>query len=320
MISRKLFLSLTALLLVMSPFALKGQPRPKMDKVFTISSTSASFEAEGGTKVFTVTSSEAWKISSGTQPWYNLAKGGKTLSLTVDPNLDETDRTDSFTLSSGDKTIRITITQKGQPAVAVAQQTTATPLKVSPKTSLSVSSNKLTFGASGGSQTITVSSTSTWTIGIGTTSWGHLTKNGNKLTVSVEPNNSTTQRTDWFSVSAGGEDRRVDIVQQARSGSTSNISSTSINTVTVTNNADVDGMKGLRIRVSFNVVGMKDKDGVVSCYFYDSDGNALLDKNDVKKYTTIEDTNLLRTMKGIRILISPSPMKNCIFMARPAER
>lgn len=226
---------------------------------FSISSQYVSFGSDGGNRTFTVSSSAAWKISVNTANWGHLSRSGNTLYLRVDANNSSSSRTDYFTISSGSKSIRVDISQgKGN--------------------SLTVSSESLSFPSAGGSRTITVNSSSSWRIGTKTYDWGHLSTNGNTITLRVDANTTTSSRTDYFTVKAGNLERRINISQSG--GTASSSKDATIKSVSVSNNADVDGEKGLSVNVSFNISGMKGHSGKVSCYFYDTSGNALIDTND----------------------------------------
>ena len=225
---------------------------------FSISSQYVSFGSDGGNRTFTVSSSAAWKISVNTANWGHLSRSGNTLYLRVDANNSSSSRTDYFTISSGSKSIRVDISQgKGN--------------------SLTVSSESLSFPSAGGSRTITVNSSSSWKIGTKTYDWGHLSTNGNTITLRVDANTTTSSRTDYFTVKAGNLEKRINISQSG--GTASSSKDATIKSVSVSNNADVDGEKGLSVNVSFDISGMKGHSGKVSCYFYDTNGNALIDTN-----------------------------------------
>ena len=225
---------------------------------FSISSQYVSFGSDGGNKTFTVSSSRAWKISVNTANWGHLSRSGNSLYLRVDANNSSSSRTDYFTISSGSKSIRVDISQgKGN--------------------SLTVSTESLSFSSAGGSRTITVNSSSSWKIGTKTYDWGHLSTNGNTVTLRVDANTSTNSRTDYFTIKSGNLEKRINISQSGNTQTTSKIAT--IKSVSVSNNADVDDEKGLSVKVSFDVSGMKEHKGRVSCYFYDSNGNALVDNN-----------------------------------------
>lgn len=243
-----------------TPKLSKKQPVKSTSKshYFSISSQYVSLGANGGNRTFTVSSSAAWKISVNTASWGHLSRSGNTLYLRVDANNSSSSRTDYFTISSGSKSIRVDISQgKGN--------------------SLTVSSESLSFSSTGGSRTITVNSSSSWKIGTKTYDWGHLSTDGNTVTLRVDANTSTNSRTDYFTIKSGNLEKRINISQSGNTQTTSN--NATIKSVYVSNDADVDGEKGLSVKVSFDVSGMKGHNGRVSCYFYDTNGNALIDRN-----------------------------------------
>lgn len=225
---------------------------------FSISSQYASFGSDGGNRTFTVSSSAAWKISVNTANWGHLSRSGNTLYLRVDANNSSSSRTDYFTISSGSKSIRVDISQ-------------------GKRNSLTVSTESLSFSSAGGSRTITVNSSSSWKIGTKTYDWGHLSTDGNTVTLRVDANTLTNSRTDYFTIKSGNLEKRINISQSGNTQTTSN--NATIKSVYVSNDADVDGEKGLSVKVSFDVSGMKGHNGRVSCYFYDTNGNALIDRN-----------------------------------------
>ena len=225
---------------------------------FSISSQYASFGSDGGNRTFTVSSSAAWKISVNTANWGHLSRSGNTLYLRVDANNSSSSRTDYFIISSGSKSIRVDISQ-------------------GKSNSLTVSTESLSFSSAGGSRTITVNSSSSWKIGTKTYDWGHLSTDGNTVTLRVDANTSTNSRTDYFTIKSGNLEKRINISQSGNTQTTSN--NATIKSVYVSNDEDVDGEKGLSVKVSFDVSGMKGHNGRVSCYFYDTNGNALIDRN-----------------------------------------
>lgn len=178
------------------------------------------------------------------------------------------------------KTETVRSTQKTQPKVSSSSEKRSTNKPYSSqvkRNSLTVSSETLSFSSAGGSRTITVNSSSSWRIGTRTYDWGHLSTNGNTVTVRIDANTSSNSRTDYFTLKSGNLEKRINISQ---SGNTISYSkSATINSVKVYNDADIDGEKGLSIKVSFDISGMKGHSGKVSCYFYDSSGNALIDTN-----------------------------------------
>ena len=196
--------------------------KPAQQSYFKISSQSAYFGADGGTQTFTVSSSGSWKIGVTTASWGHLARNGNTLTLRVDANTGASSRTDYFTITSGSKSIRVNISQ-------------------SKGISLSVSSESLSFAASGGSQTLTVNASEAWKIGTQTNAWGHLSISGNQLTVRVDANASSASRTDYFTIKAGNLEKRISISQSAQSVSASSKTASSSTTKTSSSSATTLG-------------------------------------------------------------------------------
>lgn len=338
-----------------------GQQRPKMERFLTISPTSASIGAEGGTKNFVVSSSGTWRISSNTTSWIHLTKSGNTLKMRVDENTSSSQRSGSFELESSGKRVVVSIKQTGLTTLSVTSDNlnynssggsktinvtsncswnigtgltswghltrngNVLTIKINPNNSsstrndwfsikagnkekrinisqsgktplLSVSSDNISFNHSGGTKTITISTNGTWKIGTGTASWGHLSKNGNLLYVKIDRNTTTSSRSDWFTIKAGNKEKRINITQTANT--TSSSKSAIIHSVKVENGVNVSGKKGLSVKVSFNIIGMKEKEGKVSCYFYDSNGKALLDTNN--SYNTSGTPSYVAVSRSIK--------------------
>ena len=166
---------------------------------FSVSKNDLSFNSYGGTETITVSSRSTWSISVNTNSWGHLTRSGNTLTLKVDANTSTTSRTDYFKLKSGNQEVRVNITQAGS--------------QYNSSSYLNVSKTVLFFASDGGQESVTVSSNNTWRISTNTNSWGHLKQEGNILTLSVDANYTGNQRTDYFVLSAGGIEKRINITQ-----------------------------------------------------------------------------------------------------------
>ena len=81
---------------------------------------------------------------------------------------------------------------------------------------MSLSSHELYYDASGGIQTIKITTNNgNWEISTGMVSWGHLSKDGNVLEVRIDPNTETSSRSDWFEITDGNLTERVNVTQEA---------------------------------------------------------------------------------------------------------
>ena len=149
-------------------------------------------------------------------------------------------------------------------------------------TTLSVSPTSLSFGASGGTRTITVSSNKDWSISVGTVSWGHLTRSANTLTLKVDANNTGESRSDYFKIKAGDKEQKVIITQGKQEEN--DAPSAKINRVWTEEDVYEDGIRGLRIHLNMNAYNLKSKQCRATAYFQTSSGTALIDTNN--KYHT----------------------------------
>ena len=231
----------------------------------SVSPSSLSFSAEGGSKTLSVNSSDSWRISTNTYDWGHLSRNGNSLTLRIDANNSRESRTDYFEISSGTKTCRVNISQAGMSQAY-----------------LNVIPTNTTFTSSGGSQTIHIDTNSDWSISVNTNSWGHLTRNGNQVILRVDQNTSSSQRTDYFKIKAGNIERTINITQAGVSNSSYNPNkvSGSIRNIWVDHNVtDSYGNSGMRIHVKFDINGMLNRSGQAAAYFYYSNGTPIKDTN-----------------------------------------
>lgn len=144
---------------------------------------------------------------------------------------------------------------------------------------LKVSDDDLYFDSEGGNQIITIETDGEWEISVTTDYWGHLTREGDILRLSVEKYTGSSERTDYFVVKAGEHERRIKITQNPNNSPTAEIER-----IWVDHNVYQDGERGMRIHVHFTNKNMKDKRIYVYAYFYhennmtqlhDQYGNAL---------------------------------------------
>ena len=153
-------------------------------KVYSISidPTELSFAAAGGKETVEVTSSAEWELSGESYWCYASSysgKGNAEILFSADPNEDsESSRSATFTFISGDKKATLTVTQEKK------------------EYSISIEPTELTFGADGGDQTITVTSSDSWEVK-GESGWCDISattgKNGDKVTFSADQYTNTEE-------------------------------------------------------------------------------------------------------------------------------
>ena len=164
----------------------------------SVSKSNLSFSSYGGTETINV-SGPSWSISVNPASWGHLTRSGNTLTLKVDANSSSSSRTDYFNLKSGSQEIKVNVSQSGS--------------SYSSSPYLNVTKKEMFFASEGGQESITISTNNTWKISTNTNSWGHLKQEGNTLTLSVDANYTGNQRTDYFVLSAGGIEKRINITQ-----------------------------------------------------------------------------------------------------------
>lgn len=135
---------------------------------------------------------------------------------------------------------------------------------------LSVSKESISFDYSGGTSTITVSANGPWEISVGTASWGHTSVNGNTITLRVDRNYGD-DRTDYFKIKSGGVEKRIDIRQDG------NVQpAAEINSIVQQHNVFQGFVKGMNIKVEFDVTNMKGRSVTATALFYYADNTSPL--------------------------------------------
>ncbi|MFZ4427117.1 MAG: BACON domain-containing protein [Saprospiraceae bacterium] len=155
----------------------------------SISPSSMDFPSGGGNQSLALTSNTTWTISD-TVAWVSVAPAGGsnngTAVVTCSPNTSTNSRSTTVTIAgTGATTIAFTVTQAGAPF------------------SLSVSPTTLNFNAPGGTNTFTITSNTTWTVG-DTLGWTTISpasgENNRVITVTCTPNPTNTVRSGLISV------------------------------------------------------------------------------------------------------------------------
>lgn len=182
--------------------------KEELVQVYSISidPTELSFNSGGGDETVTVTSTADWELSGDSYWCYASSYSGKgdaEIVFTADPNEDsESSRTATFTFVSGDKKATLTIMQEKK------------------EYSISIEPKELKFGADGGEQEITVTSSDEWEV-TGKSDWCDISatsgKNGDKVTFSADPYTNTEEaRTATYTFVCGDKEIELNIEQEAK--------------------------------------------------------------------------------------------------------
>ena len=82
-------------------------------------------------------------------------------------------------------------------------------------TYLYVSENNVIFDSNGGYFDIEISTDEDWEIGTPPYDWISITKNSKSIRLSVESYNGDEDKTDWFTIKAGNNEKKINITQRA---------------------------------------------------------------------------------------------------------
>ncbi|MCR5138542.1 MAG: BACON domain-containing protein [Bacteroidaceae bacterium] len=90
-----------------------GGSRSRTTSTATLNVTPSelSFPGSGGSKTVTVSGPSEWEINIGTRSWGHLTTSGNQITVDIDANDTGSERTDWFSIKSGDVTKRVNITQ-----------------------------------------------------------------------------------------------------------------------------------------------------------------------------------------------------------------
>lgn len=162
------------------------------------------FGAKGGEQTITVTASAAWAVNkSAGSEWLTInpesGKAGTTnITLSATENTATEARTATISVWSGDITKKIEVTQAGA------------------NHEISIDTNNLEFTADEGSKTFKITTNTSWTVASDQT-WCSVNptsgKNDGTVTVKVEENTSTSERTATITVKSEVGDQTVKVIQ-----------------------------------------------------------------------------------------------------------
>lgn len=138
-------------------------------------------------------------------------------------------------------------------------------------TYLRVSDDDIYISADGGSRDITIYTDGDWYVDVNVASWGHLSKYSDSVTLRIDPNSSSSSRTDYFVLKSGDYTKRVNITQYGNNKPSGNITR-----VWVDHNVYYNGAKGMKIHASYDIENMKDNYVYMYTYFYYGDNSTPL--------------------------------------------
>ena len=162
------------------------------------------FGAKGGEQTMTVTATAAWTISkSAESDWLTIKPesgnaGTAQVTLTAAENIMTGLRTATLTVKSGELTKSISVSQSA-----------ANP-------EMSIDTSSMEFASSSGSKSIKITSNTSWTVS-SDQAWCSVSptsgSNNGSVTVKVEENTSTVERTATITVKSDAGDKTVKVMQ-----------------------------------------------------------------------------------------------------------
>lgn len=166
----------------------------------SVSKENLSFPSLGGKEIITVKTNALSYSIYNIPPWCTLQKFQGYFILECNENSSTENRTDTFILVSGDKTLKINISQLGK-----FQKS---------KTYLSTNKDFVSFSANGGKsdQIIINSNASTYSIS-NIPSWFSVQEYDGYIIVSCSSNSTPKTRSDWFHVTAGDKEIKINVSQ-----------------------------------------------------------------------------------------------------------
>lgn len=229
----------------------------------SLSQSSLSFGPSSNSSSITVTSNRDWNVRTSGASWFTTSVSGNAINVSCYSNSSSSSRSSYFDVitSDGTKSVRVSISQSGNSS-----------------STLSVSHTTLNVSSSASTEYLTVSCNSAWEIEYPSASMYSVTRSGNTLTVAINANTSTESRSDFFNVKTidGTKSVKVTINQSAKTVSYSSSNSYAIiNNVYGEHNVYVNGVKGMKVHVKFDVYDVLNHTIKPCAYFYYADGTAL---------------------------------------------
>ncbi len=186
----------------------------------SLSRMDLSFSSSGGREGIAVNTNAASFSITKLPPWCSVDKSASSFSLVCTANTGNTTRYGYFTVTAGDKTIRVDVTQSG-----IATKTATT---------LTISRQNISFTASGGRTIIDVkTNASDYQIRLLPRWCTVVAKHDTWFTISCGPNSSPRSRNSGFKVIAG--DKEVEITVNQAGIENANTSTSKSNNPTIAN-------------------------------------------------------------------------------------
>jgi hypothetical protein len=177
----------------------------------SVSKSNLSFSSSGEDERITVTTNASSYSVQALPSWCTVWKYAGYFIVTCSANSGNATRTDYFTVTAGNKEVRINVSQTNK-------------TKTETKITLTVSTQNVSFAAGFDKTIIDVKTNADDYQITYLPSWCRVgDKNSDWFSLICEANNTNRSRSDWFKITAGNKEVRIDISQ---AGETSTVSTT----------------------------------------------------------------------------------------------
>ncbi len=194
------------------------------------------FEANGGTKALTITSSSSFSVETDVS-WLTYSKSDDYVYVTAKANSYSVKRNGMIKIQNSDgKTISVSISQK---ANVSASSNTSSISSYSDSKSLSVSSTYIYSSYSGSIRYLTVTSNTEWELLYPTGSMYSVSRSGNQLTIYIHSNSYNESRKDFFKVITKDGSKEVKVTMEQGANTSARTSSTSKTKKTTSYNSNL---------------------------------------------------------------------------------
>ena len=236
---------------------------PNANASISISPTELNFDATGGDKTVTITSTGEWSVAYTSDDWFELSatsgQNGDKITISADPyDNTEDERYGYIDFSCGNSSTSVSITQSAK------------------EHSVTVNPEELTFGAEGGTKNVTVTSTGDWTMD-GYCNWCEVSAsrgvNGDKITFTVSKFNSTNKENKYtYTFFCGGKETEFTVTQE-------------IDNSPIVHFKDAEFEKEIIIMADLNVDNQLSQAEVAFVKELDLSERDLIDLEDIKYFT-----------------------------------
>lgn len=178
----------------------------------TVSREVVNISKDGGTETITVISNTDWYLSSVASSMFTVARSGNSLTIKCNSNHSGSLRSDYFYVNTKDDAehIKITVKQAGNPASNTSSQQ-------SNSIRLSVSKTDITTTAESSTTVIDVNTNASDYSVILLPSWCYVkAKYPTWFSIGCYPNMQSKDRSDYFKVTVGGKDVKINITQKGK--------------------------------------------------------------------------------------------------------